>query len=48
MVCIVHGVPKSQTRLSDLHFQFHIKLQWKNYKQKNHMLGTYANISLYY
>ena len=38
MVCIVHGVAKSQTQLSDLHFQFHIKLQWKSYKQKNHML----------
>ena len=23
MGCIVHGVPKSQTRLSDFHFHFH-------------------------
>ena len=25
MDCIVHGVAKSQTRLSDFHFHFHLK-----------------------
>ena len=26
MGCIVHGVTKSQTQLSDLHFHFHLQL----------------------
>ena len=27
-VCIVHGVAKSQTQLSDFHFQFHLEREY--------------------
>ena len=34
MDCIVHGVSKSQTRLSNFHFHFLFKLRFTTLKQK--------------
>ena len=39
MDCIVHGVTKSQTQLSDFHFHFHFHFQSLSY-----LIGKFASL----